>query len=68
MLRVIPQNIAIILNLIEIDFESLLIKLKNNRFTIRFEIKEIFYFNENIGKSLNEKQHLIFRLYTAISV
>jgi hypothetical protein len=50
----------------KIDFESLSIKLKNNKFIIGSEIKEIFYFSENIGKPLNKKYYLIFRLYTAI--
>jgi hypothetical protein len=66
-LRAIQQDIVIILNLIEIDFESLFIKLKNNKFTTGSEIRKILHLNENIRKLLNEKQYLISRLYTAIS-
>jgi hypothetical protein len=51
----------------EIDLESLSVKLKNNRFTIGFEIKKMFHPNENTGKPLNKEQYSIFRLYAAIS-
>jgi hypothetical protein len=51
----------------KIDLESLPIKLKNNRFTIGSKAKEIFHSSENIGKPSNKEQHLIFRLYAAIS-
>jgi hypothetical protein len=39
----------------EIDFESFSIKLKDNKFIIESEIKEMFYLSEDIGKSLSEK-------------
>jgi hypothetical protein len=65
-LRIIQQDIIIILDLIEIDLESLSVKLKNNRFTIESEIKEMLHFSENIGKSLNKKQYLVLRLYAVI--
>jgi hypothetical protein len=39
----------------EIDFESLSIKLRNNRFITGFEIRGMLYFSENIEKPLNEK-------------
>jgi hypothetical protein len=51
----------------KIDFEFFSVKLKNNRFTTGSEIREIFYFSEDIGKSLSEKQYLISRLYEAMS-
>jgi hypothetical protein len=66
-LRIIQQDIATILNLIKIDFESLPVKLKNNKFTIGSEIRGVFHPSENTGKSLNKEQHLISRLYAAIS-
>jgi hypothetical protein len=68
MLRIIQQNAIITLNSMKIDLESLSVKLKNNRFTIRSEVKEVLHLSENIGKSLNKEQYLIFRLYAAISV
>jgi hypothetical protein len=52
----------------KIDLESLSVKLKNNKITTRSEIKKMLYPSEDIGKSLNKEQYLIFRLYTAISV
>jgi hypothetical protein len=55
MLRIIQQDAATVLDLIKIDFESLSIKLRNNKFIIGFEIRKVFYSNENIGKSLNKK-------------
>jgi hypothetical protein len=67
MLRAIQQNAAITLNPMKIDLESLSIKLRNNKFTTGFEVKEVLHPSENIGKSLNEKQHLMLRLYAAIS-
>jgi hypothetical protein len=67
MLRAIQQNAATILNLMEIDLESFFVKLKDNKFIIGSEIREMLYPSENIGKPLNEEQYLIFRLYTAIS-
>jgi hypothetical protein len=54
-LRAIQQNAAAVLDSMEIDFESLFIKLRDNRFNIGSEIREIFYFSENTGKPLNEK-------------
>jgi hypothetical protein len=67
MLRIIQQDIIIILDSIKIDLESLSIKLRNNKFTIESKIRRILHLNENIGKPLNKKQYLIFRLYAAIS-
>jgi hypothetical protein len=67
MLRAIQQDAAAALNLIEIDLESLPVKLKNNKFTIGFKIRKIFHPSENTGKPLSEEQHLISRLYAAMS-
>jgi hypothetical protein len=67
MLRAVQQNAATILDSIEIDFESLPIKLRNNKFITGSEARRVFHLSENIGKPLNEKQYLIFRLYAAIS-
>jgi hypothetical protein len=66
MLRAIQQNAAAVLNLIEIDFESFSIKLRNNRFIIGSEVRGVFHPNENIGKSSNKEQYLVSRLYAAI--
>jgi hypothetical protein len=55
MLRVIQQNTIIILDSMKIDLEFLSIKLRDNRFIIESEIKEMLHFNENTGKSLNKK-------------
>jgi hypothetical protein len=66
MLRAIQQDVAVVLNLMEIDFESFSIKLRNSRFTIGSEIRGMFYISENTGKSLSREQHLIFLLYAAI--
>jgi hypothetical protein len=55
MLRADQQNAVIILNLIKIDLEFLFIKLKNNKYIIGFEVKEILYLSENIGKPLNKE-------------
>jgi hypothetical protein len=57
---------AINSNKIEIDFEFSIAKFKNSsRSKIRSEIKNIFNFNSDAGKS-NKKLYLIFRLYIAI--
>jgi hypothetical protein len=55
MLRTIQQDTTIILDLMEIDLESLPIKLRNNRFITRSKVRKVFHPNEDIGKSLNEK-------------
>jgi hypothetical protein len=55
MLRTIQQDITTILDSMEIDFESLSIKLKDNRFIIRSEVRKIFHFSEDTGKSSNKK-------------
>jgi hypothetical protein len=48
-------NAVINLNKIEIDFEFPITKFKNNsKFEIKFEIKNIFNFNSDVGK-LNKK-------------
>jgi hypothetical protein len=52
----------------EIDLESLPIKLKDNRFTTKSEIREVLHFSEDTGKSLNKEQYLMSRLYAAISI
>jgi hypothetical protein len=52
----------------KIDFESSLIKFKNdNKFEIRFEIKNTLNFNSDAGKS-NKELCLVSRLYIAISI
>jgi hypothetical protein len=61
-------NAVINSNKIKIDFEFPIAESKNNnKFEIRFEIKNIFNSNLNVGK-LNKELYLIFRLYTAISI
>jgi hypothetical protein len=55
MLRAVQQDIAIILDPIEIDLEFLSVKLRDNRFITESEVRKILYFSENIGKPLNEK-------------
>jgi hypothetical protein len=55
MLRAVQQNITAILDSMEIDFEFLPVKLRNNRFIIRSEARKVFHLSEDIGKSLNEK-------------
>jgi flagellar biosynthesis/type III secretory pathway chaperone len=54
-LRAVQQNTVTILNLMKIDFESFLIKLRDNRFIIGSEIRKILHFSENTGKPLNKK-------------
>jgi hypothetical protein len=54
-LRVIQQNAAAVLDLIEMDLEFFPVKLRNNRFIIESEIRKMLHFSKNIGKSLNEK-------------
>jgi hypothetical protein len=61
-------GVAINSNELEIDLEFLFIESKNSsRSEIEFEIKNIFNFSSNVGKS-DKKLYLIFRLYTAISI
>jgi hypothetical protein len=61
-------NAVINLNKMKIDFEFPIAIFKNNsKSEIKFEIKNIFNFNSDVGK-LNKELYLIFRLYTAISV
>jgi hypothetical protein len=67
MLRTIQHDITTILDSMEIDFESLSVKLRDNRFITRSEIRRMLYSSENTGKLSNEKQYLVSRLYTAIS-
>jgi hypothetical protein len=57
---------AINLNKIEIDFEFPTAKSKNNsKSKIKSEIKNIFNFNSNAGKS-NKELYLVSRLYATI--
>jgi hypothetical protein len=52
----------------KINLESPFTEFKNSSGSeIEFEIKNIFNFNSNVGKS-NEKSYLRSRLYVAISV
>jgi hypothetical protein len=61
-------NAAMNSNKLKIDFEFPSAKFKNSsRSEIKSEIKDIFNFNSDVGKS-NEKLYLISRLYLAIFI